>query len=79
MANINDKAFTFVQVLKLKPKLLANIIFTFRLDFRAFGWVPPQYAHLPLIQNSDGTKLSKRQGNVNIEHYRYVMIVLLST
>ncbi|XP_037035839.1 probable glutamate--tRNA ligase, mitochondrial [Bradysia coprophila] len=40
------------------------------LLYRAFKWVPPQYGHLPLLMNADGTKLSKRQGNVNIEHYR---------
>lgn len=29
--------------------------------FRAFGIEPPQYAHLPLILNQDGTKMSKRE------------------
>ena len=28
--------------------------------FRAFGVHPPHYAHLPLILNADGTKMSKR-------------------
>jgi glutamyl-tRNA synthetase len=27
--------------------------------FRAFGVAPPQYAHLPMILNADGTKMSK--------------------
>lgn len=40
------------------------------LIYRAFGWTPPKYAHLPLIMNADGTKLSKRQGDIQIEHYR---------
>ncbi|KAL4219727.1 Glutamyl-tRNA synthetase [Mactra antiquata] len=35
--------------------------------YKAFGWNSPQYAHLPLILNSDGTKLSKRQGDINVE------------
>lgn len=38
--------------------------------FRAFGWNPPVIGHLPLILNQDGSKLSKRQGDVHIEHYR---------
>lgn len=38
--------------------------------FSAFGWNPPKIAHMPLIMNSDGTKLSKRQGDVNIEYFR---------
>ena len=28
--------------------------------FRAFGVAPPHYAHIPLILNADGTKMSKR-------------------
>ncbi|KAK3596712.1 hypothetical protein CHS0354_025010 [Potamilus streckersoni] len=38
--------------------------------YRAFGWTPPKFAHLPLIMNSDGTKLSKRQGDSHVEYYR---------
>lgn len=33
--------------------------------FRAFGVKPPHYAHIPLILNADGTKMSKRnQGSL---------------
>lgn len=39
-------------------------------DFRAFGWDSPTYGHLPLLMNADGTKLSKRQGDIQISHYR---------
>ncbi|XP_062560497.1 probable glutamate--tRNA ligase, mitochondrial [Armigeres subalbatus] len=38
--------------------------------FHAFGWKPPQYAHLPLVMNPNGSKLSKRQGDVQLDHYR---------
>eukprot|EP00105_Crassostrea_gigas_P021150 XP_011440191.1 PREDICTED: probable glutamate--tRNA ligase, mitochondrial [Crassostrea gigas] len=40
------------------------------LMYKAFGWSPPQYGHLPLIMNSDGTKLSKRQGDIQISFYQ---------
>lgn len=40
------------------------------LLYEAFGWTPPKFAHLPLIMNPDGTKLSKRQGDVHVEAYR---------
>ncbi|XP_013193556.2 probable glutamate--tRNA ligase, mitochondrial [Amyelois transitella] len=40
------------------------------LIYKAFGWTPPQFGHLPLIINSDGTKLSKRQGDVTVEDYK---------
>ncbi len=37
--------------------------------YKAFGWEPPQFAHLPLLLNPDRTKLSKRQGHVAVEDY----------
>lgn len=37
--------------------------------FQCFGWEAPQYAHLPLLLNSDKSKLSKRQGDVAVEDY----------
>ncbi|XP_037963909.2 probable glutamate--tRNA ligase, mitochondrial [Plutella xylostella] len=40
------------------------------LLYRAFGWEPPRFGHLPLIVNADGSKLSKRQGDVKVEDYR---------
>nr|XP_045599336.1 probable glutamate--tRNA ligase, mitochondrial isoform X1 [Procambarus clarkii]XP_045599338.1 probable glutamate--tRNA ligase, mitochondrial isoform X1 [Procambarus clarkii]XP_045599339.1 probable glutamate--tRNA ligase, mitochondrial isoform X1 [Procambarus clarkii] len=40
------------------------------LLYKAFDWSPPFFGHLPLIINKDGSKLSKRQGDLHIEHYR---------
>ncbi|MBI2634499.1 glutamate--tRNA ligase [Candidatus Peregrinibacteria bacterium] len=37
--------------------------------YRAFGWTPPEFAHIPLLLNADKTKLSKRQGHVSVEEY----------
>ncbi|MBI4234781.1 glutamate--tRNA ligase [Candidatus Peregrinibacteria bacterium] len=37
--------------------------------YQAFGWTPPQFAHLPLLLNADKSKLSKRQGDVSVENY----------
>jgi len=37
------------------------------LLYKAFGWDPPVFGHLPLIMNKDGTKLSKRQGDLHLE------------
>ncbi len=39
------------------------------LLYKAFGWEPPAFAHVPLILNPDKTKLSKRQGDVGVEDY----------
>lgn len=40
------------------------------LLYKAFGWNPPKYGHLPLLVNADGTKLSKRQGDISIKNFR---------
>jgi len=39
------------------------------LLFRMFGWQVPEYAHVPLLMNPGGGKLSKRQGDVSLESY----------
>ncbi|GAA5795598.1 hypothetical protein HPULCUR_000959 [Helicostylum pulchrum] len=39
------------------------------LLYKALGWKPPLFAHLPLLLNSDGSKLSKRSGDVHVEQY----------
>lgn len=36
---------------------------------RALGAEPPQYAHIPLILNHDGTKMSKRDEGARVEYY----------
>jgi len=38
--------------------------------YEFFGWKPPRFAHLPLILNSDKSKLSKRQGDVAVLDYK---------
>ncbi len=38
--------------------------------FRAFGVEPPKYAHIPLILNIDGTKMSKRDKGASLASYQ---------
>ncbi len=38
--------------------------------YRALGFAPPRFAHLPIILGSDRSKLSKRHGAVSIDSYR---------
>jgi glutamyl-tRNA synthetase len=37
--------------------------------FRALGATPPRYAHIPLILNKDGSKMSKRDEGARVEYY----------
>ena len=37
--------------------------------FKAFGVEPPKYAHIPLILNIDGTKMSKRDKGASLSSY----------
>lgn len=37
--------------------------------YKAFGWEPPKFAHLPLLVNKERKKLSKRHGDVAVENF----------
>lgn len=45
---------------------------TFRQNviINAMGWRMPDYAHVPLILATDGSKMSKRKGAASVEEYR---------
>ncbi len=38
--------------------------------YRAFGWEPPQFAHLPMMLAPNGEKLSKRHASVSVQEYK---------
>ncbi|HLV64647.1 MAG TPA: glutamate--tRNA ligase, partial [Polyangiaceae bacterium] len=40
------------------------------LLYRAFGWEPPEFAHLPMMLSPKGDKLSKRHASVSVQEYR---------
>ena len=40
------------------------------LIFDALGWPPPLYCHLPLVNGTDGHKLSKRHGSTSVDQFR---------
>jgi glutamyl-tRNA synthetase len=47
------------------------------LLYRAFGWEPPEFIHMPLLRNpdKDKTKISKRKQPVSINYYRDIGIL----
>ncbi len=40
------------------------------LLYKAFGWEPPQFAHMPLLRNPDKSKISKRKNPTSLDWYR---------
>ncbi len=38
--------------------------------YQAFEWSPPRFAHLGLLVNQEGQKLSKRHGGFDMEEYK---------
>jgi len=40
------------------------------LIYDALGWQPPQFAHLPMMLDAKGAKLSKRSGAVSVQEYQ---------
>ncbi len=40
------------------------------LLYQAFNWTPPEFIHVPLLLNPDGSKLSKRKNPTSILFYR---------
>jgi glutamyl-tRNA synthetase len=38
--------------------------------YKAFGWAPPVFMHMPLLLGGDGKKLSKRRNPTSILYYR---------
>lgn len=40
------------------------------LIYRALGWEPPEFCHLPMVMGEDGQKLSKRHGATSLLEFR---------
>lgn len=38
--------------------------------YKAFGWEQPEFIHMPLLRNSDRTKISKRKNPVSLNWYK---------
>ncbi len=69
LANVvDDHAMGITHVIRGEEWLSSTPKHMVLYDF--FGWNPPAFAHLPLLLNSDRTKLSKRQGDVAVEDYQ---------
>ncbi|XP_058237181.1 probable glutamate--tRNA ligase, mitochondrial isoform X1 [Hemibagrus wyckioides] len=69
LANVVDDAHMHVSHVLRGAEWLTSTCKHLQL-YRALHMTPPTYAHLPLLLNPDGSKLSKRQGDIYISHFR---------
>jgi len=45
------------------------------LLYKAFGWDPPEFVHMPLLRNPNHSKISKRNNPTSIFYYRDIGIL----
>jgi glutamyl-tRNA synthetase len=68
LANVvDDAAMGISHVLRGEEWLPSTV--RHHLLYNTLGLEAPEFAHLPLLVNADGSKLSKRTGDVRVEHY----------
>lgn len=65
---VDDHEFRITHVIRGED----HIPNTFKqiLLYKAFGWEPPKFIHLPMILGPDRSKLSKRHGAVSVLEYK---------
>jgi len=65
---VDDHAMQISHVIRAEEWLPSTPIH-FEL-YRAFGWEPPVFAHMPLLRNKDKSKISKRKNPTSLLWYR---------
>ncbi|GMO55288.1 MAG: glutamate--tRNA ligase [Termitinemataceae bacterium] len=69
LANIvDDHLMQITHVLRAQEWLSSTPMHV--IMYKAFGWEPPIFCHLPMVMGQDGKKLSKRHGATSIDEFR---------
>jgi glutamyl-tRNA synthetase len=69
LANIvDDHLMEISQVMRAQEWLSSTPLHV--ILYRAFGWEPPAFCHLPMVMGQDGKKLSKRHGATSLDEFR---------
>ncbi|MDR2518658.1 MAG: glutamate--tRNA ligase [Spirochaetaceae bacterium] len=69
LANVvDDHLMGITHVLRAQEWLPSTPVHV--IMYRAFGWEPPEFCHLPMVMGPDGKKLSKRHGATSIDEFR---------
>ncbi len=69
LANVVDDHLMEISHILRAQEWLASVPLHVQL-YKAFGWAPPLYCHLPMVLGADGHKLSKRHGAVSVLEFR---------
>ena len=68
LANVvDDHLMEVTHVLRAQEWLASTPLHV--IMYRAFGWTPPEFCHLPMVMGQDGKKLSKRHGATSIDEF----------
>ncbi|MCL2213997.1 MAG: glutamate--tRNA ligase [Treponema sp.] len=68
LANVvDDHLMEVTHVLRAQEWLASTPLHI--IMYRAFGWTPPEFCHLPMVMGQDGKKLSKRHGATSIDEF----------
>jgi len=62
---VDDHAMAITHVVRGSEYLTSTP--KYKLLYEALGWDLPTYVHLPLLQNAEGQKISKRHGDASIQ------------
>lgn len=69
LANVvDDHDMEITHVMRAQEWLSSGALH--HLIYRAFGWIPPEFCHLPMVMGKDGQKLSKRHGATALGEFR---------
>ena len=68
MAIVDDHLMGITHVMRGQEWLPSVPIYV--LLYRALGWEPPVFCHLPMVMGKDGHKLSKRLGSTSVRDFR---------
>jgi glutamyl-tRNA synthetase len=69
LANIiDDHLMKITHVLRAQEWLSSTPLHI--ILYKALGWTPPEFCHLPMVMGQDGKKLSKRHGATSIDEFR---------
>jgi glutamyl-tRNA synthetase len=69
LANVVDDHLMGVSIIMRAEEWIPSVPKHVML-YRAFGWDPPVFAHVPLLRNADKSKISKRKNPTSILWYR---------